>query len=128
MFDNSSDYSLVQPSLPLSLLPGYAVFVYDEKKKSEVCLGAESLLRKDRQGIMNFVTKSLEKAQQQGTAVKKEQPTSWKQTEEEARRAEHNIKDEQQEIYEQLEKEFKMKREQSKLRKVDREKELKRVE
>lgn len=59
MFDNSTDYSIIQPSLAISTLPGCAVFVYDEKKKGEVCLGTESLLRKDKQGIMNFATKCL---------------------------------------------------------------------
>lgn len=84
MFDNSTDYSLVQPSLKMSMLPGCAVFVYDEKKKGEECLGVDTLLRKDKQGVMNFVTKCLEKAQSEGytATAKKEKPANWKQAEE----------------------------------------------
>lgn len=61
MFDNSEDYSIVQPELPLTNLPGFAIYVYDDKTKNEKCLGSRTLLRNEPRTLVGFMNEILEK-------------------------------------------------------------------
>jgi hypothetical protein len=85
------------------MLPGFAVYVYDEKTKAERCLGAKGLLK--GQGVESLVDwlagmLAKEKYGEKFTGEVKDAKESYRES---ARESERNLKDEQQEAYDKME-------------------------
>jgi hypothetical protein len=102
------------------MLPGFAVYVYDEKTKAERCLGAKGLLKgQGVESLVDWLAGMLAKEKYGSGGGGGEVKDAKESYRESARESERNLKDEQQEAYDKMEQEFKLKREQSKLKKID---------
>ena len=114
MFDSSDDYEIIQKYVPLKNVPAFVLFTFNKKNQSEQFIAEYSILKKDQIDFIQWIAPLV------GVSIKKKDVQVEKKEEKPFDQFNYNLTEivnSQNNEYEEMEKLYKLKREQSRIKK-----------